>query len=471
MDEARERIGLEVPEAVARFAAAVRAAGGRAVMVGGCVRDALLGRPARDRDLEIYGLGAAELRAALAHFGEVIAVGRAFPVFRVKGHDVDCSLPASTRAGLEDAFREAARRRDLTVNSLGYDPLAQRLLDPFGGREDLAARRLRETDARTFGSDPLRGLRVARFRAVLEMEPTDRLRRLCAELDLSALPGERLRVELERLLLEAPRPSRGLEFLRETGLVRFFPELAALVAVPAGPRSRREDDPWAHTLRVVDEAAALRTGEADDDRALMFAALCHGFGEPPVTAGGERDATHGGGHAEAGAASARALLERLRAPHALIGRVTALMRLYARPRELVEGAGGEGDAGASVYRRLARELDRGRVSAELLERLARAHALGHGVADAREAGVEFLDRMTALGLAGERPRDVVQGRHLLARGIAPGPLYSLILERCRAIEDETGERDPDRILDRLLGRVSLAELEREHAAREEETGA
>ena len=260
----------------------VRGAGGRAVVVGGWVRDLLLGVRSKDVDVEVFGLDVARLEALLAGFGKVHAVGRAFGVFRVGGIDVDFSLPrrdskrgpghrgfdVAPDPGLD--FAEAARRRDLTVNSIGLDPLSGEVLDPHHGRRDLERRGLRATDPVRFPEDPLRGLRVAQLAARLEMTPDEELVALCRKLDLSELSGERVFEEIRKLLLRAAKPSIGFRFLEDTDLLRFFPELDALRGVAQDPEWHPEGDVWVHTLMVLDAAASLRggAGESGPDRAF-----------------------------------------------------------------------------------------------------------------------------------------------------------------------------------------------------------
>ncbi|MGH9334486.1 MAG: CCA tRNA nucleotidyltransferase, partial [Vicinamibacteria bacterium] len=205
--------------------------GGRALIVGGFVRDRLLGIESREIDIEVFGLSFAELEGVLSTFGEVIHVGKAFGVFRVKGLGIDFSLPrrdSKIRPGHtgfeveydpEMSFAEAARRRDLTINSMGLDPMTLEYLDPHGGRKDLREKRLRATDRNHFPEDPLRGLRVAGFAARFEMAPDEELKKLCSELDLSELSAERVFVELGKLLLRSEKPSIGFELLRETRLL------------------------------------------------------------------------------------------------------------------------------------------------------------------------------------------------------------------------------------------------------------
>jgi tRNA nucleotidyltransferase (CCA-adding enzyme) len=443
------------------IAEAIRARGGRAIAVGGFVRDRLLcelGRPAevpKDLDVEVFGLSAPELADALRGFGEVIAYGRSFPVMRVVGREIDFALPRGEH-GPDPAidFPVAARRRDLTIDAIGLDPLTGEILDPLGGRADLAARVLRAADPRTFGSDPLRGLRVMQIAARFAMEPDAELVALCGALDLSDLPGERLRVEFDKLLLRAEQPSRGLEILRCTKLLRFFPELAALVGVAQDPTWHPEGDVWVHTAMALDAAAQLRTGGTDDP-ALMYAVLCHDFGKPEATHDRDgRVVAHG--HEAEGVAAARRFLERLRAPNALTAQVLALVEHHLAPAQLPRDG-----AKPKAYRRLVRRLEEAGVGAALLERVARADHLGRTTSAALARrfpeGDQFLAAIAPLEIPVGGPRDAVWGRHLVARGLQPGPEFGSILARCREVQDETGWSDPDAILRRVLGAPDEAE--------------
>lgn len=446
-------------ERIRSVAQAIAARGGRAIVVGGYVRDRLLGRVCKDLDVEVHGLSAAALESVLGDFGEVLSFGRAFGVVQLVGLDVDFSLPrrdskvAEGHRGFEVEvdpsldFAEAARRRDLTINAMGMDVLTGEILDPHGGRADLEARILRATDPRHFAEDPLRGLRVMQFAARFEMQPDATLVALCRELDLSELPGERLRSEFDKCLLQAPRPSLGLELLRSTDMLRFFPELAALVDVPQDPAWHPEGDVWIHTGMTLDAAAALRDGGSGDP-ALMYGSLCHDLGKPACTER-VRGRVRSLAHETAGIEPTRRFLLRLRTPNELVGQVLALVAHHLAPGQLYES-----DAQPRAYRRLARRLAAAGVTPELLERVARADHWGRTSDDAREcrfqAGDHFLARIEALEIPDEGPRDVVLGRHLVARGLAPGPEFGEILTRCRELQDETGWTDPERILDRVL---------------------
>jgi tRNA nucleotidyltransferase (CCA-adding enzyme) len=370
-------------------------------VVGGFVRNQLLGAPHKDLDVEVFGLSAGELEAVLRQFGPVHAFGRSFAVMRIAGLEADFA-PAPDRE-----FAAAARRRDLTINAIGLDPLTDEVLDPLGGRADLAARVLRAADPRTFGSDPVRGLRVVQLAARFALEPDAELRALCAGLDLSGLPGERVKIELDKLLLDAPHPGRGLELLRELAQLRVLPELGALA----------QRDAWERAKRALEASAPLRGGIDTGDRpSFAYAVLCREFDSPDEV---------------------RSFLERLRASNALVTQVLALVADAEAPDQLARA-----DAPAKSYRELARRLADADVTPALLASVARAH--GSTLAD------RFLAAFSALGIPDTGPRDVVLGRHLLARGFAPGPELARILARCRAVQDETGWSDPETILRRVL---------------------
>lgn len=442
-----ETTAQESSAEIRRTALAVRAAGGRALLVGGSVRDRLLERTERDLDLEVLGLDLETLESILAEFGRVHRVGRNFEVLKVSGIDIDFSV--AERADFD--FAQAAKRRDLTINSMALDPLTDELLDPYSGQTDLEQGILRATDPSRFGDDPLRALRVARLAAELEMQPEQALVRLCEEQDLAMVPPERIFAELSKLLLDAPCPSRGLKCLEETRVLRFLPELDALRETPQDPEWHPEGDVWTHTTLSMDCAAKMRQGDPGD-LPLMWGVLCHDLGKPASTKR-ERGRIRSLGHDRKGEEISRQFLSRLRAPAALSEQVAALVRHHLAPAVYVAE-----EAGPRGYRRLARRLDRSGVNLSLLERVARADHLGRNTADAQEgvfpAGEIFLQRAVAASVDHRPVPDAVQGRHLIARGLQPGREFGEILERCRSLQDEGNETDPEVILNQILGRES-----------------
>src|SRR5229473_2660195 len=214
----------DVPEKVRDLSAAIRGAGGRALLVGGCVRDALMGKQPKDWDLEVYGIEPARLRQLLDTFGEVNVVGEAFTVYKLGAH-LDVSLPRREhKAGrghraffiegdTRMAIEEAASRRDFTINAILQDPLTGEIIDPFHGRNDLQDKTLRAVSPKTFPEDSLRVLRAAQFAARFEFQIDRQTVDLCRMIDLTDLPSERVWGEMEKLFLRAQRPSMGLKWL------------------------------------------------------------------------------------------------------------------------------------------------------------------------------------------------------------------------------------------------------------------
>jgi hypothetical protein len=249
----RERIHLSrdffvkinaVNEKIIKLAQIVAANGGRAMLVGGCVRDELMNVEPTDWDVEVYGVEPRALREILETFGRVDAVGEAFTVYKL-GNDLDVALPRRERKigrghkgfvieGDKDmSFAEAARRRDFTINAILKDALTGEIIDRYGGREDIENKILRVVSRETFAEDSLRVLRAAQFAARFEFEIDAETVEICRAIDLTDLPKERIWCELEKLLLKAEKPSIGLKWLYELGVVeQLFPELKSLVGVP-----------------------------------------------------------------------------------------------------------------------------------------------------------------------------------------------------------------------------------------------
>ena len=226
------------------LARAVAARGGRTLLVGGYVRDELLGRAPKDADIEVYGLQAPDLRATLETLGRVDCVGESFRVYKLVWHahkiryELDVSLPRRDRKigdghkGFEvegdpfASFEDAARRRDFTLNAILRDPLSGEIIDPFGGREDLENRVLRAVDAAHFGEDSLRVLRAMQFAGRFGLSIDAATATLCRATPLDDLPAERVWGEWEKWLLKSPRPSLGLRAGSEIGVfARLFPYL------------------------------------------------------------------------------------------------------------------------------------------------------------------------------------------------------------------------------------------------------
>jgi tRNA nucleotidyltransferase (CCA-adding enzyme) len=436
MQNEKSQLIPALPEVVTRLVEQVQSAGGRALLVGGCVRDSLMGIRPKDWDVEVFGVEPDRLRTLLDSFERVNTVGEAFTVYKV-GEHLDVSLPRRERktgAGHRGftvegdpsmSLEEAARRRDFTINAMMWDPLTKELIDPFDGRGDLERKVLRAVSADTFPEDSLRVLRAAQFAARFEFEIDPATVDLCASIDVTDLPRERVWGEVEKLLLLALKPSIGLEWLYRLGVVaQIFPELATLRNVPQDPEWHPEGDVWVHTLLVVDRAREL----IDDlsyakQVTVMLGALCHDLGKPPTTEFLE-GRWRSRGHEEAGVPPTQSLLERLNIytldGYDVRGQVLALVKDHLKPGELYKQ---RDEIGAGALRRLAR-----RVEPDLLYRVAKADSLGRN-ADwvprekwyGAEAQEWFIERVRELQVEVRAPEPILLGRHVLAMGLAASP--------------------------------------------------
>lgn len=427
-------VARDLEQQARRIATAVRNADGRALCVGGFVRDRLLNRASKDLDIEVFGIPQEKLLALLRSLGRVEPVGQAFPVYKLG--DVDVALPrreSKTGRGHKGftvegdpsmPFEEAARRRDFTINAIGWDPLTDEYLDPFGGRADLDLRVLRVVDPRTFADDSLRVLRALQFAARFELTIDPDTARICASIALDDLPAQRIWGEFEKLLLVAARPSLGFALARELGVIhRLLPEMEALYECPQDPEWHPEGNVWIHTLMVIDKARELN-GDLDRPRlvTIMLGAVCHDLGKPMTTAvidGRVRSPNH-----EAmGVEPATAILDRLNV-NTLDGfdvraQVIGLVGEHLRPMAFFKARDTVTDG---AFRRLAQKVD-----LELLARFARSDCHGRtGTFDC--SGIDwFIDRARSLGVEHRPPAPILLGRHLIELGVQPGPRMGEVL--------------------------------------------
>lgn len=423
------------PDAEARrIALAVAEAGGRALAVGGFVRDRLRGHAAKDLDIEVFGLEQARLAQVLHTLGRVEPVGQAFPVYKLG--TVDVALPRrESKQGRGHRgfvvegdphmpFADAARRRDFTINAIGWDPLTDEYLDPFNGRGDLDARLLRVVDPRTFTDDSLRLLRAVQFAARFALRIEADSAALMRGMRLDDLPSERLWGEVEKLLLVAERPSVGFQVARDLGVVsQVFPEMVPLYDCPQDAEWHPEGDVWTHTLMVIDET---RRRNADLPRGplavLMLSAVCHDLGKPLTTIHVD-GRIKSPGHEAAGVPLATALLDRF-GIHTLDGidvrrEVLAITAEHLRPSAFWKARDTVRDG---AFRRLAQ-----RVNLEWLTRFSVADCHGRSGTFDCSFAEWFITRARSLGVEHQPPAPLLLGRHVLALGLAPGPAVGRVL--------------------------------------------
>lgn len=380
-----------IADSLLPFFEACRGAGGRALVVGGTVRDALLSTPGKDVDIEVHGLVLEEVLRLLRPMGSVSEVGRSFGVLKLRHGraEVDVSLPRRDRRegtghkgirATADPFlgpEEAARRRDLTINAIAWDPLSDVFVDPFYGRTDLAHRTLRAVDRHTFGEDPLRALRVAQFAARFDFVVAPDLAELCAEMPLAELPAERIRGEVEKLLLKGKNLTHGWTLAWRAGMwAKVIPE-------------------WTAPPPGLDRVAKARVEDPDRRLALLYAAACEGLTEAETVQ----------------------VLDRLRVHR--VGRtpVRRIVLSLLRRRTTAEGPLED-----TTIRRLAEEGD--------LDLLA-----------ALVGSPRLLERADRLGVA-EGPLPVLlDGETLRLLGVTPGPEMGRVMAAIRELQLEGVVRD------------------------------
>jgi tRNA nucleotidyltransferase (CCA-adding enzyme) len=363
---------MTIPPELDRIIRALDAAGYRALIAGGAVRDDLLGLEPKDFDIEVYGVSFNVLTALLAEHGRIDLVGQSFGVVKLTvggGCVYDFSLPrrdSKIGRGHRDflaAFdpyitpQEAASRRDFTINAMAFDPIANELFDFFGGRDDLHNRVLRATSA-AFREDPLRVLRGMQFacRFDLTLDPATALECRAIAGEYTTLAQERIAEEFMKWATKSTHPGRIAEYLVDSGWILHFPEIANLRGVPQDPEWHPEGDVDIHTMLVVDAAARIAEREslAGDDRAvLLFAALTHDFAKAGTTALRERNGlmrwtAHG--HEAAGGPLARAFLERIGIKPAIVAQVVPLVENHLAHSSL------RNDVTPRTVRRLALRL-------------------------------------------------------------------------------------------------------------------
>lgn len=430
---------LELPAGVRTIVDALRARGGRPFIVGGAVRDAAAGIVPKDFDVEVFGLGVDALVEALDPVGKVHTVGRSFGVVKVVvgGSETDVALPRreSKRGRGHKGFvvepdadlepRDAASRRDFTINAMSYDPFSKEVRDYFGGLRDLESRTLRHT-APAFAEDPLRVLRgmqlAGRFELTAAPETVELSRSLFAEYD--TLAAERIWGEWLKWAARSTAPARGLEFLRRCGWDEAYPELRALVGCPQEPEWHPEGDVWTHTLLVTERAAGIaeREGLPVAERAvLVLSALGHDLGKPETTFADDDGRIRSPGHAERVETIER-FLSRIACPQNLAERVVTLCRFHLRHM---------GYRGSDRHvRRLSRALDDG---GETIESLARLVEADHSARPPLPGGMPpemraILEHAARMHVDRSAPRPLLMGRHLLERGIEPGPEMGATLD-------------------------------------------
>lgn len=357
------------------------------IIVGGYIRDCLLHTKSKDIDIELYGIASLDkVEEILQEFGDVNSVGKSFGVckLRFEGYDLDFSLPRKenkTRSGHRGFdvvlcsnldFITATSRRDFTINAIGYDIVEKKLLDPFGGREDLKNRVLRAVNLESFGEDPLRVLRAAQFCARFHLQIEHNLYLACKDMVsknlLAELPKERVFEEIKKLLLKSQKPSIGLKLLSEFG----------------------SDFPTKNMF-ITDILAKKPTTNEQTNLVLMLAALCYHSEQKEI----------------------EAFLVKLTNEKALLQRVIALVVFHKKLETL--------ESDYALYKLATQTNIR-----ELLILSSSISSANNNTKMVQKCK-ELYKRAEELGIADKKLSPLVMGRDIVKLGLQPSPNFSKIL--------------------------------------------
>ena len=446
----------------------IQSNGGRALLVGGWVRDFLRGADNVDYDLEVYGIAPEALRSLLDAAGTVNAVGEAFTVYKVKliadwglrieevsdensnlipqsaisipQLTIDVSMPrreSKTGRGHRGfivtgdpsmSYEEACSRRDFTINAIMYDPLTGEFIDPCNGRADLEKKILRVVNPQTFIEDSLRVLRALQFAARFECSIDPATVELCRSIDLSDLPSERIWAEVEKWLLNSDKPSIGFWAAINLGITeKLWPEIHALIGCPQEKEWHPEGDVDIHTAMVIDEARKIIDDLPHPKKlAVMLGALCHDFGKPATTKF-ENGRIRSNGHEDAGIKPTEDFLDGLNLQtidgYDVREQVVALVADHLAPGQFYKSHESGQKVSDGAFRRLAQ-----RCEPDLLYRVARADCLGRTGNFKPDAMEWFMQRVSELSIEVKAPESLLKGRHLLELGIKPGPEIGKIIQ-------------------------------------------
>ena len=419
---------------VYQIIAAVQKKGANAFLVGGCVRNMLLRLPAKDIDIEVLGISLKTLESILRSRYTIDLIGKNFGVFKIRGTNIDVSL-ARTELSLGNSghknfsiynnpcitIKEAAKRRDFTINAIYYNPLNANLIDPYQGIKDLKNKILRHTSSQ-FSEDSLRVLRGMQFIARFQLKIHSKTLEICRNLKPKDLPKERIFEEWRKLICLGIKPSLGLQFLYDCGWLQYFPELNALVNCPQDPKWHPEGSVWIHTLHCLDAYAKNKINNEQENFIVGLAVLCHDFGKPITTEVDKNNRIRTPRHDIVGVKIAKNFLLSLTNQKLLINAILPLVQCHMHPYVLYKNQSSD-----AAVRRLARKVKR----IDRLIRVSTADKEGRPPFKTNYNSEEWLlKKAKKLAIEDSTPKAIILGRHLIKLKCTPGPHFKKILNIC-----------------------------------------
>ena len=430
---------MQIPNIIKTISKTLKKQNAKTIIVGGSVRDYFLQLPIKDYDIEVYGLNSIEkLEQILQKFGKVNLVGKSFGVLKFiyqnqeydfsfprtenkiskghKGFDIQCNSSLN--------FQQASSRRDFTINAMGYDIEEKKFLDPFNAKNDIKNKILKHIDNHSFIEDPLRVYRAIQFCARFEYTLDKKTFELCKQMvkkeEFKELPKERIYIEFQKLLLKSSKPSIGLKLMRELGILKYYPELQAIIDIPQSPKWHPEGDVWTHTLMAVDKMALVENINTKKKLKLMLATLCHDFGKATHTQILSNKIS-AKGHEIAGIEPTKKFLYRLTTEHRFINDIALLVEYHMAPSQYFRNG-----AKDKTIRKLSTKIN-----IEELVAVARADFLGRTTPQALRgeylAGDWLLKKAKELNVYNKPPKALIQGRDLISIGLKPSKEFKKIL--------------------------------------------
>lgn len=426
--------------------------GGRVLLVGGAVRDILLGTPYHDIDIEVYGLTIDKLEAILSIYGSVLHIGKSFGILRLDTMPIDFSIPRIDSKGRKPevelnphfSFEQAFRRRDLTINAMGIDLHTSKLIDPFNGQLDLTKKILKAPDPNLFADDPLRFFRVMHFIGRFSFSPDETLNNICRSMDISQVSRERIEAELRKLLLLSNQPSLGFRWVHSINrLSELFPELYAIVNTPQRPDYHPEGSVFEHSMQTLDAATQWRSSE-ETMLMVRYAALCHDLGKATTTKS-INGVYRALGHAMAGVQPTKNFLSRITQQKDFISGVTKLVRYHMEPLLFIKN-----NATDHAYKKLAQKLAP-QATLELLTVVSCADRQGRNpeshipFTEIQPSITQFLEKARSLSILHHPEPPVLQGRDL-THLIPAGPRMGELLKKAYEFQIKKGITDKSTLL-------------------------
>ncbi|MBP7769624.1 MAG: CCA tRNA nucleotidyltransferase [Aliarcobacter sp.] len=434
---------FNIPKVLENILKNLQEIGAQPILVGGCVRDFFLNIPIKDYDIEIFGIDCFEtIEKTLKKYGSVKLVGKSFGVLtlRVDEYDFDFALPRTEKkignshqdfeviTNAKLSFKQAAIRRDFTINSIGYDYFKKEFLDPFDGIKDLKNKLIKHINDNTFIEDSLRVYRAIGFASRFDFKIENKTKELCKKIvlsdDLKYLPKERIYEELKKLFLKSSKPSIGFELIKELGILKYFSELEALINCVQDEKYHPEGDVWIHTMMCLDELAKIikQKNIKDDYRKLylFYGILCHDFGKPFCTEEINGKITSYK-HENLGIEPTISFLSKLTNEKKFIEIVCSLVKNHLAVFQLYLS-----EPSLKAIKRLSLK-----VNIEDLCLVSLADCLGRDILDKEKctkASIWILNKAKELNIENKAIESLVQGRDLINLGMNPSKKFKEILE-------------------------------------------